>query len=518
MYERYRDIDGALKVFKDSIKESSNPSPYHFLSSICHYYNEDYDKAKASIGNVGPLLGLDPKLTDYHEGLTCYPMKYVKEIVGKEKEADVNQLSTRTYKPVNISLVIDVSGSMYTDRRLHRLKSSVNKIIEILRPTDRLSIIVFNHQIVFEQSNISAKDRENLKNTVNLLWPDGGTIFETTIEKAYKQVMDNYLPDGRNQIIVATDGEYREGKIALGQLNREIKSHADSVFFSVVGISQTEQSARIMSEWTSLGNGIYRPVTEWEPNTDAIINVLKIISIDETVKSSIVDGVVFPEFRTTKDSALYEKAEDHIARQAYAQALGILNKLTKQYSGSVLLFKRVAEIYQFYMTEYLRAIEEWEKLLRIDPRNSDAYANKGYCYARMGDFNSAIKSYDLSIMIGNDTRAHNNLGCANWKNQNVAPPHWRDIEAAKNNFLNASKNQDSYQYAEIEFNTGLVLLKDGSSKEAVLIFNEILEKDSLNADAYLLRGLAKMEMKNYSSAKKDIEQAIEFQNLPYGDK
>lgn len=517
MYARYRDIDGALRVFNDSIKESAKPEPYYFLKSICHYWNEEYDKAKEAIVKANGLFELNPKLSDYHNGLTCYPMKYLQEIIGKEKEVDVKTLSSKVYKPVNLALLIDVSGSMYSERRLDRLKASVNKIIDILRPTDKLSIVVFNHQIVFEKSDVVSEERGSMKMTIDGLWPEGGTVFAQAIDKAYVQVMENYLPNGRNQIIVATDGEYREGKIALNQLNRKIKSHADSVHLSVVGISQSDKAADIMSGWTTEGNGVYRPITEWEPNTDAIINVLKIISIDETAENNIVDGIMFPEFRNSQDSSQYEKAEDFVARQSYDRALGILNRLTKKYSHSVLLFKRSAEIYQFYMAEYLRAIEQWEKVLRIDPRDSEAYANKGYCYARMGDFNSAIKSYELSVKIGENTVAKNNLGCAVWKNQNVAPPHKRDIEDAKNSFLSAADNYNGIQYPEILFNTGLVFFKEGSAREAIAVFSNVIANDSLNADAYLLRGLASMELSDFSSAFEDINQAIEFQNLPYGD-
>ncbi|MDC0303879.1 VWA domain-containing protein [Flavobacteriales bacterium] len=517
-YERYRDIESANKVFSDSIRESPNPAPFYLLKAIGDYYLEDYDKAKDAIARAGLITDFQTNLSDYHDGLTCILMKYLKEVVGKEVEADAKELSSEVYKPVNLSLMIDVSGSMYSERRLHRLKSTVKKLVDILRPDDKLSVTVFNHEIVYQVSNIKYEERKSLKTTINNLSPRGGTVFEGAISNAYQQVFEAYLSDGKNQIIVATDGAYLEGKVVLNQLKRKIKSHADSVSFSVVGISQTDQASSIMSEWSEIGKGVYRPVTEWEPNTDAIINVLKIISVDEAVANTIVDGIRYPELHNEKDSVLYKKAEDNLARQSYSKALSILEKLKKTYTNSPLIFKRCAEIHQYYKADYLSAIEEWEKLLTINPKNSFASVNKAYCYARMGNFHHAIKSYEVSIAHGNETKGHNNLGCANWLHQDVAPPHRRDIEDAKKNFTDASQNTDADAYIEIVYNKGLVMLKQNIGDDAILAFTNIIEKDSSDADAYFLRGLGFMNTEQYTEAHQDINLAIELQYVSYGDK
>lgn len=518
-YVKYRDVDKAVKVFTDSIKESKQPSDFYFLRAMCHYYNEEYDKAKSDFDRSGPLDEISPVLGDHHEGLTCYIMKYISEIRGKEKEVKVNTLDSKVYRPVNVSLVIDVSGSMYQDRRLHRLKSSLKKIVDILRPTDRISLVIFNHGITLQMADVKATDREDLLQVIDRLQPDGGTVFAQPISTAYSQVRSNYLPKGKNQIIVATDGEYLEGVIALTNLKSMVRSHADSISLSVVGISQTDKGASLMSDLCDIGKGIYWGVTEEEPNTDALITVLKLNSVNENIKEfTIVDGIEYPTLRNKADSATYESAEDQIARRGFARALGLLKSLVKKYSNSPVIYKRSAEIYQFYQSEYLRAVEAWDRTLRVDPRNAHAFANKGFCYYRMRDYNRAVPAYKMAIKSSNDIRGHNNLGCAYWKNQNVDPPHARDIADATLCFENASNDKNADAYPEITMNKGLSYLKSNSFGSAYDEFTKLIADDPTHADAFLFRGLSALGLRQYTEARKDIQTAIYFQYLPFDDK
>jgi tetratricopeptide (TPR) repeat protein len=518
-YAKYRDIESAIKVFNDSIKDSKDPSKFFFLRSLCHYYNEHYDKAKMDFDRSGSLDDMNPIVGTYHEGLTCYIMKYINEIRGREKDVKIQTLDERVYKPVNVSLVIDVSGSMYQDRRLHRLKASLKKIVEILRPSDKLSLIVFNHQLLLELRNVQASERSDLLQIIDNLQPDGGTVFALPISKAYEQVKSNYLASGKNQIIMATDGEYLEGINALVDLKSMIKNNSDSVTFSVVGISQTDKGARLMNEMTDLGKGIYWGVTQLEPNTDALITVLKLMSVDETVKEfTIVDGIEYPTLRSKEDSSMYERAEDLIARRGLDRALKILKSLEQKYSNSPVIYKRSGEIYQFYQTEYIRAVEAWDRVLRVAPRNADGFANKGFCYYRIGDYNKAINAYKLAVKTGNDIRGHNNLGCAYWKNQNIEPPHPRDIADATDCFENAARDKNSDAYPEITMNKGLAYLKANSFQLAHDEFTRLITLDPTHADAFLFRGFSLLGLEQFASARTDIQTAMDFQYLPFDDK
>lgn len=518
-YAKYRDAESALKMFSDSIKDGNDHSKFYFLRSLTHYYNENYDKAKSDFDRSGPLDEMNPKLGIYHEGLTCYIMKYISEIRGREKEVKTKTLDERLYKPVNVSLVIDVSGSMYQDRRLHRLKSSLKKIVEILRPTDKISLVVFNHQVLLQMADVKASDKDDLLQIIDGLQPDGGTVFALPITKAYEQIKSNFLPKGRNQIIMATDGEYLEGVNALMDLKALVKANSDSVTLSVVGISQTDKGASLMSDLCVQGKGIYWGVTEQEPNTDALITVLKLNSVDETVKEfTIVDGIEYPTLRNKADSLLYESAEDQIARRGFDRALKILKSLEQKYSNSPVIYKRSAEIYQFYQTEYLRAVEAWDRVLRVDPKNADAFANKGFCYYRMGDYNKAVDAYKMAIKVKNDIRGHNNLGCAYWKNQNVEPPHVRDIADATHCYENAARDKNSDAYPEITMNKGLAYLKASSFQLAYDEFTNLISVDPTYADAFLFRGLSALGLEQFDSARTDIQTAMNFQYLPFKDK
>ena len=116
----------------------------------------------------------------------------------------IGNFSLEYKQNIDLSLLIDHSGSM-SGTKLKNLKSASEKLINIVYPGDRVSVIRFSDDANI--ANLFTYDKTILKKTINGLHAGGNTKYIPAFEKA----KENYLLYGRNSsgkiIIFLSDGE-----------------------------------------------------------------------------------------------------------------------------------------------------------------------------------------------------------------------------------------------------------------------------------------------------------------------
>lgn len=107
--------------------------------------------------------------------------------------------------PLNIAIILDRSGSM-SGERLARVKVAAHRIIDQLRPDDRLSIVTFSDDadVIIPSTHIN--DVPALKAAVTLMAAGGATEIFKGLEAGYRQVETHFSQDSVNHIILLTDG------------------------------------------------------------------------------------------------------------------------------------------------------------------------------------------------------------------------------------------------------------------------------------------------------------------------
>ena len=56
--------------------------------------------------------------------------------------------------------------------------------------------------------------------------------------------------------------------------------------------------------------------------------------------------------------------------------------------------------------DYDHAIEDFDQATRLNPKNADAYDNRGAAYFRRNDFDKAIADFDRAIQLNPSLRRH----------------------------------------------------------------------------------------------------------------
>jgi Ca-activated chloride channel homolog len=111
--------------------------------------------------------------------------------------------------PINLCLILDHSGSM-NGRPLETVKKAANLLVDRLKPSDRLSVVVFDHRAKVLIPNQSVEDPEQIKKQINRLSADGGTAIDEGLRLAIEELAKG-KKDRISHAFLLTDGENEHG-------------------------------------------------------------------------------------------------------------------------------------------------------------------------------------------------------------------------------------------------------------------------------------------------------------------
>jgi len=137
----------------------------------------------------------------------------------------------RTPEGTCVALIIDKSSSM-EGRKIELARLSAIGVVDHLRPTDSIGVLIFDNSFQWAVPMRRAEDRSLIKRLISGITPDGGTQIAPALAEAYRRV----LPSGATykHIVLLTDGISEEGDSM--DLAKEAAEH--DVTISTVGLGQ----------------------------------------------------------------------------------------------------------------------------------------------------------------------------------------------------------------------------------------------------------------------------------------
>lgn len=112
--------------------------------------------------------------------------------------------------PLNLCLILDHSGSM-TGRPLEMVKKAANSIIERLKPSDRISIVAFDHKAkIIVPNQLVGENKNTINKQISQLRADGGTAIDEGLKTGIEELAKG-KKDAISQAFLLTDGENEHG-------------------------------------------------------------------------------------------------------------------------------------------------------------------------------------------------------------------------------------------------------------------------------------------------------------------
>ncbi|MGD2109132.1 MAG: von Willebrand factor type A domain-containing protein [Phycisphaerae bacterium] len=160
--------------------------------------------------------------------------------------------------PANLVFLLDVSSSMSSQNKLPLVKKSIRLLVDELSYDDDVAMVVYAGASGLALDSTSCDDKRTILSALGNLQAGGSTNGGAGIELAYKTAIDNFIEDGINRVILATDGDFNVGTTDRSSLTRLIEDKAKSgVFLSVLGFGMGNLNDATLETLADKGNGNY---------------------------------------------------------------------------------------------------------------------------------------------------------------------------------------------------------------------------------------------------------------------
>lgn len=172
-------------------------------------------------------------------------------------------ISEADRKPLALTFVIDVSGSMDADDRLGLVKQSLNLLVERLRPDDTVGIVIFgsNARVILHPTR--GHNKVVISNAIHSLRSNGSTNAEQGLRMAYNMAFENFNSRAVNRVILCSDGVANVGQTTASSLLEFIEDYAEiGINLTTTGFGMGTYNDSLMEELADKGNGNYSYVDD----------------------------------------------------------------------------------------------------------------------------------------------------------------------------------------------------------------------------------------------------------------
>jgi Ca-activated chloride channel homolog len=172
-----------------------------------------------------PSIPLAAPLNAEH-GIDIAQPKTILEVPSAAVIDKIQALWRETKKPVDLVVVMDISGSMRGDK-ITTARASLLQFIQKLDDRDRLQIILFSSSVsTLTPLSPLGEKRQDVLNSVSGIFEQGDTrLYDATL-LAYQELELNGDPNHIRAIVVLSDGEDTASGNTLEQINAQINASA----------------------------------------------------------------------------------------------------------------------------------------------------------------------------------------------------------------------------------------------------------------------------------------------------
>lgn len=201
-----------------------------------------YPKAKSprSSANTGDPVAHDPSklISWYAKAGNAYALRntagdiylYI-NIQSGRPDSGIRRI------PLNVSLVLDRSGSMMGDKIAYA-KRAAKFLVDQLGKDDYLSIVNYDDQVEVTSPSQAVKNKEALKHSLDRIFDRGSTNLSGGMLEGFSQVKTTRKDGYVNRVLLLTDGLANEGIVEPAELKRlvEKKYREEGIALSTFGL------------------------------------------------------------------------------------------------------------------------------------------------------------------------------------------------------------------------------------------------------------------------------------------
>ena len=160
-------------------------------------------------------------------------------------------------KPLNLSIVLDRSGSMEDEKKMDYAKKALRSLIDELNDDDIFSLVVYDDNIDVVRSASKVRNKQSIKSLLNEIEPRGSTNLGGGMMEGFQQVEKNLDKEYTNRVILLSDGLANMGITDPYQLQKIARKYrAKSISLTTMGVG-LDYNENLMVGLSESGGGNY---------------------------------------------------------------------------------------------------------------------------------------------------------------------------------------------------------------------------------------------------------------------
>ena len=192
-------------------------------------------------------------------------------------------------KPLRLTFVIDISGSMNRENRLELVKDSLRLLVKRLDWRDSVAIVVFGSDARLALEPTPGDERNTIQRVIDRQRTEGSTNAEAGLRLGYRYAMQAYDPEASNRVVLCSDGVANTGETRPDALLDMVGGYvSEGIDLTTVGFGMGNFNDVLLEQLADRGNGNYAYVDDLDEAqrlfVDDLTSTLQVIAYDAKVQ------------------------------------------------------------------------------------------------------------------------------------------------------------------------------------------------------------------------------------------
>ena len=158
----------------------------------------------------------------------------------------------------NLVFLMDVSGSMNSPDKLPLLKQALTMLVGQLDARDSISMVVYAGASGVVLPPTPGNRKADILTALQQLQAGGSTNGAAGIQLAYQLAQQNFIANGVNRVILATDGDFNVGLASTEELIDLIQRKREAgIALTTLGFGSGNYNDHLLEQLADEGNGNY---------------------------------------------------------------------------------------------------------------------------------------------------------------------------------------------------------------------------------------------------------------------
>jgi Ca-activated chloride channel family protein len=160
-------------------------------------------------------------------------------------------------KPLRLTFVVDVSGSMREQNRLETVKDSLRLLVAQLEPGDRVAIVKYSTEASLVAPMASVSDKVGFETAIQSLAPNGGTNSNAGLQLGYAVAVEALDPACVNRVVFLSDGVANQGVVDPREIAQGLAPLKEKgILLNTIGVGMNNHNDALLEQLADTCDGV----------------------------------------------------------------------------------------------------------------------------------------------------------------------------------------------------------------------------------------------------------------------